>query len=62
MSQLKLKVSNQAGLQQQITELEQAEQQFTPSSNDNAAQVAARQKEAAILEAKVKELNQSLGY
>ena len=47
---------------QQITELEQAEQQFTPSSNDNAAQVAARQKEAAILEAKVKELNQSLGY
>ena len=62
VSQLKLKVSNQAGLQQQITELEQAEQQFTPSSNDNAAQVAARQKEAAILEAKVKELNQSLGY
>lgn len=29
VSQLKLKVSNQAGLQQQITELEQAEQQFT---------------------------------
>ena len=48
--------------QQQITALTQAEQQFTPSSNDNAAQVAARREEAALLEAKVKELNQSLGY
>ena len=62
VAQLKVKGGNQVGLQQQITALTQAEQQFTPSSNDNAAQVAARQKEAAILEAKVKELNQSLGY
>ena len=62
VAQLKVKGGNQVGLQQQITALTQAEQQFTPSSNDNAAQVAARREEAALLEAKVKELNQSLGY
>lgn len=62
VAQLKVKGGNQVGLQQQISALSQAEQQFTPSSNDNAAQVAARREEAALLEAKVKELNQSLGY
>ena len=61
VAQLKVKGGNQVGLQQ-ITALTQAEQQFTPSSNDNAAQVVARREEAALLEAKVKELNQSLGY
>ncbi|MCU7986836.1 hypothetical protein [Shewanella sp. SW24] len=62
VAQLKLKGGIQTSLQQQITELAEAEQRFTPFSNDNAAQVAARRKEAAILEVKVKELNKSLGY
>ena len=62
VAQLKVKGGKQAGLQRQINALAKAEQQFTPSSNDNAAQVAAKREEAAQLEAKVKELNQSLGY
>ncbi|MGL5307514.1 hypothetical protein AB5G97_01245 [Aeromonas veronii] len=62
VAQLKVKGGKQAGLQRQINALAKAEQQFTPSSSDNAAQVAAKREEAAQLEAKVKELNQSLGY
>ncbi|MGL5036427.1 MAG: hypothetical protein ACRC6F_01565 [Aeromonas sp.] len=62
VAQLQLKGSKQAGMQQQIRALANAEKKFTPRSNDTAAQVAAKQKQAKILEAKVKELNKSLGY
>lgn len=62
VSKLKSSAGNQARLQQQIDELATAEQNFKPSASDSAAQVAAKKKEAAALEAKVKQLNKSLGY
>lgn len=62
VSKLKSSAGNQARLQQQIDELATAEQNFKPSASDSAAQVEAKKKEAAALEAKVKQLNKSLGY
>ena len=62
VGKLKSTGGNQARLQQQIDELAAAEQSFKPSATDSAAQVEAKKKEAAALEAKVKQLSESLGY
>lgn len=62
VGKLKSTGGNQARLQQQIDDLAAAEQNFKPSSSDSAAQVEAKKKEAAALEAKVKQLSESLGY
>jgi len=62
IGKLKSSTGNHARLQQQIDDLAAAEQRFKPSTSDSAAQVEAKKKEAVVLEAKVKQLSESLGY
>lgn len=62
VSKLRANGGNQSRLKRQLDELSVAEQSFNPSASDTDAQVKAKQKEAAVLEAKVKQLSESLGY
>lgn len=62
VDKLKSSRGNNARLQQQINNLAAAEKNFKPSTKDSAVQVEAKKKEAAALEAKVKQLSESLGY